>query len=458
MLQLASRVSPPTSRAGAKPQPEQQQQQRSRGTSIAQQLPAEVLSRIFDFAAHDDVDEWEFGGELLGWDQNGGAAPLARVCQAWRGPATALLYASIAIGGQAEAEAFLSTMKERPDLRKLVLSAVVGVGELEEEQDGSVGQAEASLRVMDVLETLTDLKNLNIRPLHVAAAHRVASYLGRAPLRTLVLTGRIVLPIPSWTTGLFDYLSWPDVLDGLERLEVDWSQSISPFPYRPAPAVLPKLVLTHLSLRIELPDEIVHRVLRGVGSSLRVLRIYVERSRPLESTAQVLQSLTNLRHLHYISNLHLAELDSLTELPSSSPALLDLVLPHLSHLTSLTTSSTEISSSLFSVIPPSLHHLTIRSFNAHGLGYSPSLATDLRTRVDGLKELVWEDTMERWNEEDLEDLEEACEEKGVRFQFVEDSEASLAMVEAGAGAWRVETGSEDELETDEEEDHNNKCN
>lgn len=416
--------------------------------STAQQLPAEVVSRIFKYVAQDeDVDEWQWGGELIGWSSNERAAPLALVCKAWSAHASLLLYSSVALEGQEAALAFLRVPAQR---LKLVSSAVVGVGgDLEEEQDGSLGQATASHAIMEVLEACSNLERLQIRPLHISAAAEVCSFLHRAPnLRSLVLTGRIVLPVPTWTQGLFDYLSWPKLLKRLRQLDIDWQQESSPMSYRlsgPSPLYLPPNHLTHLNLRIDVPEEVINRVLKASASTLRVLRIYLERSpRAFEATSQALSSLKNLRRLHYISNPPL-----LRSFVAPRP-ILDDVLPHLLCLTHLTTTATELSSSVFTTMPPSLRHLHVRCLSPLGLAYDSPLTEPVRTLAHHLESLTWEDSQERWSGPEKEALEKSCNERGVTLIFVEDDEGALNSDEVSPGAWRLEvdTDSSEELVTE----------
>lgn len=385
--------------------------------STAQQLPIEVLARIFLHTLFDDdQDGWENGNELVGWDSSSGAASLALVCKAWTSPATALLYDSVDIRGSRAAVGFLTTTRKRPELLAHLSSLVVGLGPLEEVADGSMGQVPASNTIMEVLESCNTVDQLQIRPLHVAVGPRLAAYLARARPRALVMSDRVVKPSPSWCHGLFDAVSWSEVLQRAERYDLDWDMEISPLPL---PVALPPLRLRHCSLRVFADPEVFYHFYSALtGAHMRILRVYAEQKFPPKTLAGSLAHLTQLRHLRYLCNPPLEHSPPLD--PVVTPPLIDLLLPHLRRLETLDVSATEMTTRIFSDLPHTLRSIKINVFTPNGFAYTSSMADDIRNSAHSLEELVMVDSRARWASSNIEELEKACDERGVSFTFIND--------------------------------------
>lgn len=385
--------------------------------STAQQLPVEVLARIFLHALFDDdQDGWENGNELVGWDSSSGAASLALVCKAWKSPATALLYGSVEIRGSRAAVGFLTTTRKRPELLALLSSLVVGLGRLENITDGSMGHVPASFCLMEVLESCSNVDQLQIRPLHVAVGPRLAAYLARARPRALVMSDRVVRPPPAWCHGLFDSVSWAEVLQRAERYDLDWDMEISPLPL---PVALPPLRLRHCSLRVFADHEVFYHFYSALtGAHMRILRVYAEQKFPPKTLASSLAHLTQLRHLRYVCNPPLEHSPPFD--PVFDPPLIDLLLPHLRRLETLDISATEVTTRIFSDLPHTLRSVKINVFTPNGFAYTSSMADDIRSAPHSLEELVIVDSRARWATKDIEELDKACEGRGVRFIFIND--------------------------------------
>lgn len=388
--------------------------------STAQHLPVEVLARIFLHTLFDDdQDGWENGNELVGWDSTSGAASLAVVCKAWKSPAEALLYSSVDIRGSRAAVGFLTTTRRRPELLAALSSLVVGLGALEEVADGSMGQVPSSFTIMEVLErcsTVDQLDMLQIRPLHVAVGPRLAAYLARTRPRALVMSDRVVRSPPPWCHGLFDSVCWAEVLQRMERYDLDWHMDVRPLPL---PFALPPLRLRHCSLRVQADHEVFYHFYSALtGAHMRILRVYAEQKFPPKTLASSLAHLTQLRHLRYLCNPPLQH--SPPRDAALHPPLIDLLLPHLRRLETLDVSATEMTTRIFSDLPHTLKSVKINVFTPNGFDYTSSMASDIRDAPHSLEELIIVDSRARWATKDVEELGRACEERGVRFLFVND--------------------------------------
>ena len=407
-----------------------------------ERLPVELLSRVFTHALFDDDQAgWQNGGELVGWDSHGQATKLARVCRSWNGPATKLLYESVDIRGARAANSFLETMRGRPELLVMVRSVVVGLGDLEEVADGSMGHVPVSFTLMDALDLLPVVERVQIRPLHVAVAQRLADFLARARTRTLVLSDRIVLPSPTWTHGLFDHLEWAEVLIKTERLDVNWDEDDGPPLPRPKKP-LPPLHLQQCILRM--PKGFSDAFFRFFGAirseDLRVLCIYTEQRVSPKKLAASLSHLQQLRHLRFIINPPIEQHPSPDSSPS--PPLIDLLLPHLPRLISLDVSANDVTASVFDALPDTLRSFKISVFSPQDATTCPSIADDIRLRPHSLNAFSLVDSKARWKQGDLEAVEQACLERGVGFSFIDDDLALAPTSSPSLGS--TSTGSSSE--------------
>jgi len=104
----------------------------------------------------------------------------------------------------------------------------------------------------------------------------------------------------------------------------------------------------------------------------------------------------------------------------------DQLLPYQQHLHRLSISATEISTNMFRLIPPSLVHFEIQSFNHVGsFIFSQRLIEPLldpSLEFGALESLVLYDSADAWLEENVEAMAQACEARGIRFTFLPDEE------------------------------------
>lgn len=126
-------------------------------------------------------------------------------------------------------------------------------------------------------------------------------------------------------------------------------------------------------------------------------------------------------------------------------------LSHLTHLNSAILSSTELHCSTFlRAIPPSLRSLEILCF-AHDFPFHPAILAALRDwRLElGLEQWKALDAREAWTAEQVRDVGEACEARGIRFTWEpglaeSDSSGSGSGMGSRAGSG-LESGSDRRL-------------
>ncbi|GAA5919021.1 hypothetical protein JCM1841_002697 [Sporobolomyces salmonicolor] len=382
--------------------------------SHACRLPYELLYSILLHAADPDECEKAYGGRVQPWDSSEGAAPFALVCRAWRAPAQAVLFSSVALLGARPASRFLRTItSSRPDL---------------------VEKRGTSQLLVEALERCPSVAHLQIRPLHHSVRERLQRtvFLRSQPLVSLVLGPRL-LATESWSGRLWRS---KDVLQAIPTLlNCEATAVITPSELPNPLPPCPPMALRRFKLHYNLPSEALHRLL-GSCSQLELLDLYFENVHPHAETVEALRcSARTMKDLRYISNPTFAEQDALPPPPAStppSPPLFNLLLPSYVQLRTLRVSSTDISPSCLLALPPRLATLYIQSFNAFGrFGCERLLEVLKRLEDDGvtelpsgpaLEELIVVDSPDGWEDDDVDEITRLCERVGVRFVFRMDFE------------------------------------
>lgn len=196
----------------------------------------------------------------------------------------------------------------------------------------------------------------------------------------------------------------------------------TPVPVIPPPAsTFGPLSLVSLRLFCAIPNALLVLLL-GATSTLEVVDLYLETIlQPAELVNALLPSASSLRNLQLLVN---PPLEDIANFDASLVPALDRLLPHFTRLTNLVVSATEISNRLFPLLPMCLRHLEIRSFGPRSLFYFDDClldsledeALDIR-----LETLVVRDVLSEWDEDELEELSDACLARGVRFSFLPDA-------------------------------------
>jgi hypothetical protein len=118
-------------------------------------------------------------------------------------------------------------------------------------------------------------------------------------------------------------------------------------------------------------------------------------------------------------------IDDFAPYEPSSPPILDHLLPLYHHLETLSVTSTEISSSVFRLLPPSLVALEVHSFNyVSSFAFAPRLTADLRDRslAVGLGNLRLQGFRDAFSTAEVEELEAVCAERGLEWFISGDSD------------------------------------
>ncbi|KAK4052197.1 hypothetical protein OIV83_002492 [Microbotryomycetes sp. JL201] len=402
-------------------------------------LPGEVIARIFTHVALHDELEWQHGGQMVGFDTHEGAAHLPLICRSLRQSATDILYDSVFINGERRARSFERTILLRPDLVSKVASLVIGLGpDLEHNDDGSSGQVKVSELLVSILEQCPNVRQFQPRPLHVAVASRLAQVLAQKQLKKIAFLSRLVVPVPTWSVGMFNSIDWRGLLLTLERIEIDLlggDCAMSP------DSDLPRR-LTHFSLHDDLSEKQLLDVLGFISPSVKDLRIYTERARSPGALSRSLKQFRSLQRLTYVANVPLYSSD---QIPSSedrtssssssthqsySPNTghlppIESALPALTKLKVLHVSCTEITPTILQNAPPALASLTCQALDpSGGFSYSESFVRDLydTSLAPGLTDLVIMDGLDKWTIHQVDQVEQACRARKVRFEFIRDSQ------------------------------------
>ncbi|GAA5882088.1 hypothetical protein JCM1840_007548 [Sporobolomyces johnsonii] len=406
--------------------------------SLAYRLPYELLHSILLYAADPDDCEKAYGGRVRPWDSSEGAAPFALVCRAWRAPAQAVLFSSVALLGARPASRFLRTItSSRPDLVEKVHTLVLGIEPAAEQSrdEAEFDQLGTSQLLVEALERCTSVAHLQIRPLHHSVRKRLhrTVFSRSQPLVSLVLAPRL-LATESWSGRLWRSGDVMQTIPTLLNCEVTTLITPSDLP-NPLPPC-PPMALRRFKLHYNLPPEALQRLL-GSCPQLELLDLYFENVSPHDATLEALQcSVRTMRDLRYISNPTSAEQETLSPPPTStppSPPLFNLLLPSYVQLRTLRVSSTDISPSCLLALPPRLTRLYIQSFNAFGrfecarlLEVLQALEAEGATQLPGgpaLAELIVVDSPDAgWDDDDVDEVARLCMRVGVRFVFRMDFE------------------------------------
>lgn len=291
--------------------------------SIAQTLPFPVLVTILSFVLEPDgtdpEDDFgphvpEHGGTRTRWDSHEELAPFLRVCREWVPPGQHVLYRSVRIIGEQQADSYLRTVERRPELAKVCRSLVLGLERGPNGEDGRQdnGQGRVSSKLASVLELCELVQNVQLRPLHDSVGWRVSRQLRRLPLRTLVVAPRLASAYTPWTGPLFNASTLPITIPCTKDLELDtWvTQAEVSLPLSPSPP----LALQNLDLSmLDIPDELLAKVIRN-SDRLRTFSLYAEKIFDQRLMQDAFQStFDSLREVSFICNPGMDELRHFTE-------------------------------------------------------------------------------------------------------------------------------------------------
>ncbi|GAA5991135.1 hypothetical protein JCM11641_004042 [Rhodosporidiobolus odoratus] len=399
---------------------EQAPKQVGRLRASAVTLPVDVLDVIFSFAIDIPYEVDPHGGYLMSWYSNETTAQLALVCKDWHEAAISVLYRSVSISNRPSTDAFLRTLNHCPVLANKVNFLVLSLAqEGLQSASSAVSLLEDSLTLLEAVKLCANtVAHLHIHPLHSEARPALFKVLAAATnLESLVCSPRFFDPetavvdahgpffnhggpVPANQGGSLssswavDFYSRTDLYDlafppSLRVLELDFESSWS---------------ARHLPIHNGLSLE-----------ALRKLR--------LRTTAALRASAGTMHHMLFLCNPTFRDL---AFFDATAEPIFDRLLPSFTSLETISVSATEISTSVFRLVPPSLLALEVQAFNhVSTFVYAPQLVEDLRNPryAPGLKSLVIHDAAEAWEAEHIEELARACEEREVEFTFFPDSEA-----------------------------------
>ncbi|KAI5479793.1 hypothetical protein MNV49_002605 [Pseudohyphozyma bogoriensis] len=371
------------------------------------------------YQSRDTDREISSGGRYVQWKSNRTILPYATICREWEPAATLVLYQSVVVVGERAADRFLETVRNRPDLAGMVRALVVGLSlAMEDEANDGHGQAAASAKLVEVIDKCPNILHLQVRPLQSSVRATLIPAVRSKALLSLVVSPR--LPRGDWDELLYS-ANFDLILPTLTGLELDirFNHHRIVTPRLP----LPTIPITKLSIRAELQQECVFDLIIAAGPTLEHVDLYQERLLSIEDTADALMTCVNsVKTLQYCSN---PTLDELERFDDDAVPLFDRVLRHFTRLTSLSVSSTNISSNLFRILPPSLVALRVQAFNDRSLlGFGNTLMTALAdpSLTIHLRELVIVDTTELWGgEANINAVAVACAARGIDFEFKDDS-------------------------------------
>ncbi|GAA5868802.1 hypothetical protein JCM8547_002832, partial [Rhodosporidiobolus lusitaniae] len=360
---------------------------------------------------------------------------------------TNVLYRSVALVDRPSTDSFLRTLDSNPFLANKVNHLVISLAE-DAQYDGSDRLGD-SLALLEVLKRCAKtISALQIHPLHDQVRPQLFAVMkSMESLEILVCSPRFFSPSPAQPAGGgavghqgnhpvvpgqgplggSGFYSRTDLLElalpaPLHTLELDfessWSAEVLPFHNG-----LHLNGLRKLRLRADMDEDVLWQVLRQC-TELEVCEMYFERLLARDQTTNaLLPSVRTMKSMLFLCN---PTLEDLAHFDPAAQPIFDRLLPFYAQLETLSISATELSSSVFRLIPPSLLALEIQAFNhVSTFIYTPQLAADLRNPAyaTGLKSLRVHDAAEAWDEQDIHSLAAACEARGIDFTFRPDSEA-----------------------------------
>ncbi|BGP13627.1 hypothetical protein JCM10213v2_001559 [Rhodosporidiobolus nylandii] len=410
-------------------------------SSLAAELPTDVLEAIFSFCIDIPVGVRPFGGYLESWYSN----ETMRACNN-------VLYHSISLADRDTTNLLLRTLANDP--RRADKVNYLALRLVEEGLQIAAGAArllEDSLALLEAVKLCRKtITHLHLYPLHKGARTALFEVIPTVEaLETLVCSPRFYDPFeephvggplggppfpvqPAHPGGAFgswaaDLYSRTDLYElvlppCLHTLELDfassWSAQSLPFLNGLHPRGLKKL-----RLRCDTDEEVLWEVLKKCPE-LEVCELYFERLLSRDDTTAALRASTStMRQMQFLCN---PTFEDLALFDSAAEPIFDRLLPSYTRLETLAISATELSSSVFRLLPPSVEALEIQAFNhVSTFRFTPGLAADIRDSryATGLKSLRVHDAAEAWEEEHIQALEEACEARGIVFYFRADTEA-----------------------------------
>ncbi|GAA5922241.1 hypothetical protein JCM6882_008174, partial [Rhodosporidiobolus microsporus] len=153
-------------------------------------------------------------------------------------------------------------------------------------------------------------------------------------------------PLPPPTTV---HLSLPPTLHSLELdFESSWSAAILPLHA----GMRKPSALRRLRLRCDMDEDVLLREVLARSTGLEVCELYFERLVARDEAAAALRASTGrIKHMLFITN---PTIDNLVQFDTSATPIFDRLLPFYTNLETLAVSSTEVSSSVIRLAPPSL--------------------------------------------------------------------------------------------------------
>ncbi|KAK4705614.1 hypothetical protein P7C70_g583, partial [Phenoliferia sp. Uapishka_3] len=388
---------------------------RRRVSDISAGLPFHILKDVF-FAARDgnDHDEFDHGGELVRWDSCESAWAFALVCRAWLPAAVFALYRSVAIIGGESSELFLRTLREQPERAAFVKSLVIGLDYRNEAEPLTEAARLESNIVVQVLEACPNITQLQIRPFHPSVRRRLL-----AAVRSKPLTSLVCLPLYDLGRELSLFRAG-DLLElvspNLQQFEMDLCvESESPLSSHIS---FPSLALVDLRMRCTGADPVILALLTEAGPTLEHIDVYFEAilDDPDVAAAALLPSIHTLRYLSFLTNPTLAVLEA--RFRPDIPQVFDLTLQQFKKLECLHTSTTEVSSNLFRLLPPSLRRIKLAAFH-HSPSFHAShgIIEALKDRDIDFRLTDFELRDGAWDPKDVEEIALALEGRGIVFSF-----------------------------------------
>jgi hypothetical protein len=152
---------------------------------LATQLPYDILFDSFQMGFEPDQDD----AKGISWTSHETITPLTLICRAWYEAAQDLLYTSVTLLSAASTELFLRTATSNPRRIDRVRYLVVGLGDEEATGDAA---AQLSIKLVHIINLCSNLRHLQIRPLHESVRVICMSAILSKRLVSLVCSPRLV--------------------------------------------------------------------------------------------------------------------------------------------------------------------------------------------------------------------------------------------------------------------------